>query len=238
MQARAPDLGVMLIAIARPTGEGPFPTVIVLHGTHGFAREYVQLARALAKEGVLAVVPCWFSGGGGSGARFVTPIPCTGAPPLSAAASATAQKTVKALVSEVRTLPDVQRSSVALFGHSLGGGTVLNYALDTGDIRAAVLDSAGFTDEQIGRIAASASPDPAAARRGRYVSRRRLAVPDPAEGACIRSGAAQSGQDCRSRLLREGRAQRHLHGSEAVRRLSAPHRCVHCAVARNSLMSR
>ena len=153
MQAKAPDLGVMLIAIARPTGAGPFPTVVVLHGTHGFAREYVQLARALAKERVLAVVPCWFSGGGGSGASFVTPIPCTGAPPRSAAASATAQKTVKALVSAVRTLPDVQHGSVALFGHSLGGGTVLNYALDTGDIRAAVLDSAGFTDEQIERIA-------------------------------------------------------------------------------------
>src|SRR5688572_19588475 len=63
MQVRVPDLGVMVLAIARPSGEGPFPTVIVLHGSHGFAREYVQLARALAKEGVLGVAACWFSGG-------------------------------------------------------------------------------------------------------------------------------------------------------------------------------
>ncbi len=34
-----PNLGVMLIAIARPSGEGPFPAVLVLHGTHGFAQE-------------------------------------------------------------------------------------------------------------------------------------------------------------------------------------------------------
>lgn len=90
MQVREPDLGVMLVAIARPSGAGPFPVVIIMHGTHGFAREYVQLARALAKEGVLGVAACWFSGGGGSGARFVTPIPCDGAPAISAAASPTA----------------------------------------------------------------------------------------------------------------------------------------------------
>ena len=148
IQVKVPELGVMPIAIARPAGDGPFPTVIVLHGTHGFAREYVQLGRALAKEGVLAVVPCWFSGGGGSGARFVTSIPCNAAPALSAAASPMAQKTVKALVTEVRAFPDVQRNSVALFGHSLGGGTALNYALGTGGICAAVLESAGYTEDQ------------------------------------------------------------------------------------------
>jgi carboxymethylenebutenolidase len=153
MQAKAPDLGVMPMAIARPAGRGPFPTVIVLHGTHGFAREYVQLGRRLAKRGVLAVVPCWFSGGGGAGSRFVTPIPCSGPPAISAAASPTAQKTVKALIAEVRALPDVRGDAIALFGHSLGGGTALNYAFGTGDIAAAVLDSAGYTDEQVARVA-------------------------------------------------------------------------------------
>jgi dienelactone hydrolase len=153
MQVRAPDLGVMRIAIARPTGAGPFPAVIILHGTHGFAREYVELARALAKQGVLGVAACWFSGGGGSGARFVTPIPCDGAPAISTAASPTAQKSVGALVEAVRGVPDVDRNSVALFGHSLGAGTVLNYALDSGGIRAAVIESGGYTDEQVARIA-------------------------------------------------------------------------------------
>lgn len=50
----------------------------------GFAREYVQLAQALARGGLLAIAACWFEGGGGPGARFVTPIACPDAPALTA----------------------------------------------------------------------------------------------------------------------------------------------------------
>jgi dienelactone hydrolase len=153
MQVRDSDRGIMLIAVARPSGAGPLPTVIVLHGTHGFAREYVELASALAKHGVIGVAACWFSGGGGAGAGFVTPIPCDGAPAISVAASPATQKTLRSLVEAVRSIPGVERNSVALFGHSLGGGAALNYALDTGGIRAAVIESAGYTDEQAVRVA-------------------------------------------------------------------------------------
>src|SRR4029450_4453816 len=34
------DEGSMLIAVARPADSGPFPAVLILHGTHGFGREY------------------------------------------------------------------------------------------------------------------------------------------------------------------------------------------------------
>ncbi|HTK86403.1 MAG TPA: hypothetical protein VL329_01665, partial [Nitrospiraceae bacterium] len=44
MQVSAPDVGVLVAAIARPSGNGPFPSVLVLHGSHGFAQEYVRLA--------------------------------------------------------------------------------------------------------------------------------------------------------------------------------------------------
>ena len=57
-----PDVGIMVAAVARPSGAGPFPVVLVLHGTHGFARQYVQLAQDLARAGFLAVAGCWFSG--------------------------------------------------------------------------------------------------------------------------------------------------------------------------------
>src|SRR5580765_6669284 len=60
-----PDLGVMRAAVARPSGSGPFPAVLVLHGTHGFARQYVEWASDLARAGFIAVAACWFSGGGG-----------------------------------------------------------------------------------------------------------------------------------------------------------------------------
>jgi dienelactone hydrolase len=151
MQVRIADHGVILFAIARPSGNGPFPAVVILHGTHGFAREYVQLARAFAREGVIGVAACWFRGGGGSGAGFVTPIACVDAPERSAAASAATQKSLHALVGAVRVLPGVRSDSVALFGHSLGAGSALNYALDTGGITAAVLESGGYTDEQSAR---------------------------------------------------------------------------------------
>ena len=72
---------------------------------------------------------------------------------MSAAASPATQKTVNELVEAVRALPEVQPGSIALFGHSLGGGTALNYALGTGGIAAAVLESAGYTDDQSARVA-------------------------------------------------------------------------------------
>ena len=37
------DRGLIRAAIATPTGAGPLPTVVILHGTHGFAQEYVFL---------------------------------------------------------------------------------------------------------------------------------------------------------------------------------------------------
>ena len=45
IKVAAPSSGIMLAAVARPPGSGPFPTIILLHGTHGFAQEYVHLAR-------------------------------------------------------------------------------------------------------------------------------------------------------------------------------------------------
>jgi hypothetical protein len=76
VKVAVPDLGVMRAAIARPSGPGPFPAVLVLHGTHGFARQYVEWANDLARGGFIAVAGCWFSGGGGAGAndrRFRVP---------------------------------------------------------------------------------------------------------------------------------------------------------------------
>jgi len=148
VRVAAPGVAVMFAAVARPEGPGPFPAVIILHGSHGFAQQYVQLAKAMARGGVLGVAACWFAGGRGTGTRFITPIECPEAPPLSDASSPAALHAVDALVQAVRTLPDVRPDRVALFGHSRGGGAVLNYILlGTGTIRAAVLNSAGYPGE-------------------------------------------------------------------------------------------
>ncbi len=143
----------ILIALASPVwqastqtthGAGPFPTVVLLHGSHGFAHEYVRLAQDLAGGGVLAMAACWFRGSAGSGARFVTPIGCPEAPSMPSALSPEALQTLDALVQAARTLPGARRDRIGLFGHSRGSGPILNYILRAGNVQAAVLNSAGY----------------------------------------------------------------------------------------------
>lgn len=143
----------MLAAVARPNGVGPFPALIILHGTHGFAEQYVRLAEDMARDDVVGVAVCWFSGGGGPGAPFVTPIECSGGPPMPGAASPAAMRTVDAIVRAVRRLPGVRRDRVALFDHSRGGGAALHYVLGGGGVQAVVLNSAGYPQELGGRAA-------------------------------------------------------------------------------------
>lgn len=144
VKVAVPGLGVMPAAVARPRGAGPFPTVVLLHGSHGFAHEYVRLAQDLAEGGVLAVAACWFRGSAGSGARFVTPIECPEAPPMPSASSPEAMQTLDALVQAARALPGARSDRMGLFGHSRGGGPILSYVLGVGNVQAVVLNSAGY----------------------------------------------------------------------------------------------
>ncbi len=50
---------VVSVASAPPDA-GPFPRVLLLHGSHGFAQEDVQLAQKLAEGGLLAIAASWF----------------------------------------------------------------------------------------------------------------------------------------------------------------------------------
>ena len=144
LKVAAPGLGVMLAAVARPRGAGPFPTIVLLHGSHGFAYEYVRLAQDLAEGGVIAVAACWFRGSAGSGARFVTPIDCPEAPPMPSGSSPEAMQILDALVQAARALPGARPDRMGLFGHSRGGGPILSYILGAGNVQAVVLNSAGY----------------------------------------------------------------------------------------------
>jgi dienelactone hydrolase len=146
---RSPN-GSILLAEARPAGSGPFPAVVLLHGTHGFAREYVQLANEFTKAGLVAIATCWFAPGQGEGTRFITPLKCpASAPPISPHQSKQAMESIDSIMSAVRSLPEVDGKRVALFGHSRGAGVVWNYVLRGGKVRAAILNSSGYPDELI-----------------------------------------------------------------------------------------
>ena len=45
-----------------PAGRGPFPVVIVFHGSDGFKANHAEITRKLAKEGFAALAPTWFGG--------------------------------------------------------------------------------------------------------------------------------------------------------------------------------
>lgn len=144
VQMELPDGVRMLAAVARPTGPGRFPTVLLLHGSHGFAQEYVQLASELASGGLLAMAACWFQGGGGAGARFITSLSCPTAPPMPDPSSAEARQIVSSLIQSARALPEADPDQIGIFGHSRGGGAALNYTLQLGDVQAVALNSSSF----------------------------------------------------------------------------------------------
>ena len=158
VQVQARGMGTLSAAVARPRGHGPFPAIVILHGSHGFAREYVDLARTFARSGFVAIAGCWFSGRKGAGTRFITPIECPDAPPLSAASSDTAFQAVEALVRAAREQPQVRPDRVALFGHSRGGGAALHYVLKGGVVHAPILNSAGYPEDVIERAAQITAP--------------------------------------------------------------------------------
>ena len=152
MKVSAPSGGVMLLAVARPKGAGPFPAILLLHGTHGFAHQYVRLAEDLARGGLLAVAACWFSGGSGAGVQLMTPIGCPDTPPLTVPNSPDAMQRVVTLLQSVRLLPDVRPDRVAIFGHSRGGGAASQYLLTASDVRAVVVSSTGYPSELTSRV--------------------------------------------------------------------------------------
>jgi dienelactone hydrolase len=144
------ESGVMRAAVFRPPGKGPFPLVVLLHGSHGFAREYLVLAEELSRAGVLSIAPCWFSGGAGAGAGAVSaPISCPHAHPMPMGNSEAARRIVGELVDAVRLLPDARGDRIGLFGHSRGAGAALNYVAHGGDVRVAIFNSSGYADELI-----------------------------------------------------------------------------------------
>ena len=137
VRAAAPTGGVLTAAVARPPGRGPHPVLVILHGTHGFAREYVALARDLARvAGLVAVAPCWFAGRRGASVAVVAPVECPDGPPMADSSNTPAAlAVVSAVVEAARALPDVRADRVALLGHSRGAAAALYVALERGGRR-------------------------------------------------------------------------------------------------------
>jgi len=138
----------ILAVYFEPDGEGPFPVVVILHGTEGLRETHVKLARDLAGSGFIGVAGAWFEG---HFRGVATTIPIThsddikssGGPKIKAGNSAAAAADVAALIAAARTLPKADADRVAVFGHSRGSATALTAAATTADVRA-VIAAAGY----------------------------------------------------------------------------------------------
>lgn len=140
-------------AVFRPTGEGPFPVVLVLHGTAGFVLRTAVLGEVLAKAGFLTIAGAWFSGSGEGSAASPTPIASPDGPPFNGA-NLDSIKYVKALVNAAKVLPGADSGHIGLFGISRGAIAALLVA-STDGVQAVVADSGSG---EVAAIAIDTSP--------------------------------------------------------------------------------
>lgn len=147
----APQGRKILAAVARPKGDGPFPVVVVLHGTDGFRQRYIELAEEFAKRGFVAVAGCWFGGHYFFRGRFepsgraphYDAIACPQGPTYKWATLA-ATDDVTAIIEGSRKLPGIRPDRVGLFGHSRGGVVALLTASHRRNAQAVVASAAHY----------------------------------------------------------------------------------------------
>ena len=118
--------------VAKPDGEGPFPTVIMIHEFFGLNESIVSKADLLAEEGYLVIAPDTFRG------STTTWIPRAIYQVIS-----TKPENVNADLDSVYTWlesqSDVDSSRIAIAGFCYGGRTSLVYSLHNNQLAATVI---------------------------------------------------------------------------------------------------
>ncbi len=122
--------------VATPAGAGPFPQVILLHGTEGYVASYRALADLFAAEGFLAITGCWFEGTTVP-ASFGLPHPdaCPNGQKYTGANNSNLPE-VRAMADFVRALPKAARGLTGVWGHSRGANMAFLLATSDSGIKA------------------------------------------------------------------------------------------------------
>jgi carboxymethylenebutenolidase len=157
--AQVPDTSVVHLGpagggtnafVAWPTGKAPFPAVIVVHEWWGLNGQIRHVARRLAQEGYVAVVPDLYHGKVAADpeqahvlARGVEPEQAIGE--LEAAAD------------WLRAEPRVGKSRIGVIGFCMGGGYALHFALSSTEPAAVVMFYGNPLTED-GRLSALRAP--------------------------------------------------------------------------------
>ncbi len=104
-----------------PEGTGPFPAVVVMHGSDGFKPNHLKIAEKLARRGMAAFVPVWF---GKDQARPHW--------------DRLGPEEIPAAVADFQRQADVDVSRTAFMGFSRGGGLALFFGALTPGTKAIV----------------------------------------------------------------------------------------------------
>lgn len=104
-------------ALFRPSGDGPFPIVLLLHGASGLNDDYLAFGPELSRVGLLVVAGCYARGGGVQGVD-----PCPEAPPVL---QTFVVRNVGATIEAAARLAGGQRDRVGLVGWSWGGAAII-----------------------------------------------------------------------------------------------------------------
>lgn len=127
--------GAALVGLmARPPGQGPFPTVLVMHNALGVGRHVREVAQRLAALGYLAVATDMYGGG----AENLDQTAAGAAYALFLEKPALLRERVAAWYERVAALPEVTTDRVAAIGYCFGGTCVLELARSGASARAVV----------------------------------------------------------------------------------------------------
>lgn len=126
--------------VARPSGTGPFPVVIMVHEWWGLKAEIAGKADALAKDGYIVVAPNLFRGN--TTDWFPTAIWQVSNTPTTQI-----DGDLDAVLQWINNQPDANHNQIAIMGFCFGGGTALRYSVNTPAITAtAVFYGSVITD--------------------------------------------------------------------------------------------
>lgn len=118
--------------VAKPEGEGPFPTVIMIHEFYGLRESIVGKADFLAKEGYLVIAPDTFRGSTTSWIpRAIYQVINTKPEDVNT--------DLDSVYAWLETQSDVDAGRIAILGFCYGGRTSLSYSLHNSKLAATVI---------------------------------------------------------------------------------------------------
>jgi endo-1,4-beta-xylanase len=132
--------------LLKPPGKGPFPAVLISHGLGGAAQSFGMMkAREMVQWGMVCIAPDYTHNAraaGGQRANGVRDMSGFGA-------SAENLRRAKTCVGLLKQLPEVDRTRIAAYGHSMGGFVTIGLAAaEPGILKSCAITGSGVAPQE------------------------------------------------------------------------------------------